>query len=84
MAWRGAEQSCIKKTVLTVTFYLSLPVFEDETELGPFGKVLQVETDVIGFGQVVQVALVEFEEIHRTHWSKRRHPVQGDVYAIGK
>jgi len=39
----------------------------DLAQVGPFGEVLEVEADVVGFGQVVEVALVELEEVGRGH-----------------
>ncbi len=47
----------------TVAFYLAIVAFNDLAEMWPFGEVFQVETNVIGLGQVIKVAGVEFEQI---------------------
>jgi len=54
----------------TIPLDLASLVFKHETELWPFGKVFEVEVYAVGFGQVVEVALVELEKVHRTHWAE--------------
>ena len=54
----------------TISLDLAPLVFKHETELWPFGKVFEVEVYAVGFGQVVEVALVELEKVHRTHWAE--------------
>lgn len=36
-------------------------------EMGPFGEVFEVEGCVVCFGEVVEVACVEIEEVRRRH-----------------
>ena len=51
----------------TVGVNLPILAFDDFAKLRPFCEVLEIEADVIGFCQVIQIARVEFEEISRGH-----------------
>ena len=62
---------------LTVGFYLAGRAFGDFAQVGPAGKVVEVEADVVGFGQVVEVAGVEVEEVDGGHGTDRRHGFTG-------
>lgn len=52
-----------------ITVCLNLPVcpFDDFAELRPFGEVFEVESDVVGFGEVVEIARVELQEVGGGH-----------------
>ena len=39
----------------TVAFNLPIHALNDSTYVRPFGQVLEVEADVVGFGEVVEV-----------------------------
>lgn len=67
---------------LTVTFYLAVSAFEHHAEFGPFGKVFQVEADVIGFGEMVKIAWVKVEEVLGCHGPYGRHA--GDVTLVSR
>lgn len=53
----------------TVCFDLPTFAFDDFAELRPLCEVLEVEADVVGFRQVVQIAWVEVEQVQRRHWA---------------
>lgn len=59
--------------MLTVGFYLACWPFDDFAEMGPFGEVFEVEADVVCLCQVVEVAGVEFEEVHGVHGAYGSH-----------
>lgn len=51
----------------TICFDLPVAALDDFAEVRPFGEVVEVEANVVGFGQVVEVAGVEFEEVGWGH-----------------
>ena len=51
----------------TVAFNLPIYALDYPTEIRPFGKVLEVEADVVGFGEVVEVRGGDFQEVGRAH-----------------
>ena len=64
---------------LTVRFDLPVVAFNDLAQLGPFGEVLEVEADVVCFGQVVEITWIELEEICACHGTDERHCELGRV-----
>lgn len=61
--------------VRTVSFNLAVGAFDDFAQMWPFCKVFEVEADVVGLSQVVQIARIELEQVHRSHGSNGRHCV---------
>ncbi len=53
--------------MVTVGFYLVVCALDDFAELGPFSEVFEVEGNAVGFGEVVEVAGVEVEEVRWSH-----------------
>lgn len=51
----------------------SIGVLEGGTETGPGAEVGEVEGDVVGLGQRVEVDVVETKEVVRTEGSKSGH-----------
>lgn len=62
-------------SVRTVSFNLAVGAFDDFAQMWPFCKVFEVEADVVGLSQVVQIARIELEQVHRSHGSNGRHCV---------
>lgn len=59
----------LERTGLTVSFDAAITTFNHHAEFGPFREIFEVETDVVCFGKMIQVARVEIEEIRRRHGS---------------
>lgn len=60
---------------LTIRFNLPILIFIDFAEGRPLGEVFEVEPNVVGFGQMIEVAWVEVKEIHGCHGAYARHLV---------
>jgi hypothetical protein len=56
--------------------------FNHTAEMRPFGEVLQVKCDVVGLGEVVEVAGIEIEEVHGRHWPDGRHGDKVSCFAF--
>lgn len=69
--------------VRTVSFNLAVGAFDDFAQMWPFCKVFEVEADVVGLSQVVQIARIELEQVHGSHGSNCRHCITAKraVYA---
>lgn len=58
---------------------MSVGAFNYFAQVRPFGKVLEIEANVVRFRQVVEVAWVEFEQVHGAHGSDGRHSENEEV-----
>ena len=47
--------------------------FGDGKKRGPFGKVLEIEMEVVVFGERIEVGEVHLEEVHRTECAEGCH-----------
>lgn len=56
-----------------VAFYLPVNAFDDLAELRPFCEILEVEANVVGFSEVVEIGGGEFEEVVWAHGANCRH-----------
>ena len=65
----------------TVSFNLAIGALDYFAQLWPPSKVLQVEANIIGLGQVVQVTRVKLQQIHWSHRPKGHH-VDGVLIAV--
>ena len=59
--------------IRTIGLDLAVLVLDDFAESWPFGEVLKIEADVVGLSEVVEVARVELEQIHRRHGPNGDH-----------
>lgn len=61
----------------TVTDDIPILIFGDCEEGGPFGEVLEVEINVVIFGERVKVCEIHFEEVRRAERAEGCHGVCG-------
>lgn len=70
--------------LLTVCFDLPVVPFDDLAQLRPAGEIFEVESDIVRLGEIVQVAGVELEEVHRRHGTNGGHLVRDLVSCVPK
>lgn len=61
--------------LLTVCFDLPIVPFDNLAQLRPTGEIFEVESDIVRLSEIVQVAGVELEEVHRRHGTNGGHLV---------
>jgi hypothetical protein len=64
----------------TVALNLTIVTFYNAAEVGPFRKIFEIKCHIIRFGEVIQVAGIEVEEVHGRHWADGRHG--GRIYEV--
>lgn len=82
----GDVRGCKGAAARTVALDFAVRALNDLAEVRPFGQVVEIEADVVGLGERVEIALVELEEVHRRHrpdgrhgWQQARAAVVGDA-----
>jgi len=55
------------KSVLTIRLNLPIPAHNDSAQMRPLGQILEIEANMICFGQRIKVDLFEREEVERVH-----------------
>ena len=63
----------MKFIVRTICFDATTVGLDCFTQIGPFGKVLEIESNVVGLSQVIEVARVKVQEIRWCHRSDQMY-----------